>query len=793
MLGGQDFINYKFLRGDQDLITYGMDSDGDGKIDAPKDASKYNQHNWQDLLMRQGSVNNYDLSLNATLGKTQISSGLGYLNQKGLILSNDFKRYSGKIKLDHTVSTKLKMGFSASYGKTVSGGVVSSGGGDGSFSGLIQAMYTERPVELYSPTESEEYSNGYVSLESMVTNQTYKNVQLGRLLGNAYMEYKFVPELKLDIRASGNTSNSKLQEFYSPSSKWGRLYNGMASINHVLTESYTVSATLNYTKRFLKKHDVSGLIGGEMNAYHNEQFGVRSKDFQDITTGVFDISKGNIVDKPTSLVSQTNRLSAFARASYSYMYKYYLTVNMRADESSNFQAGSRLGYFPSVSAAWRVNNERFMRSLSAISNLKLRASAGVSGNDRISSYGAYASMTPNYYSANGSTIMGMSPYTSENKHLKWESTYQYNLGIDLALFDSRISLVGDVYYKDTRDMLFKAKIPSQSGFTEQWQNVGRLSNKGVELSLVTRNIESKNFTWNTTVNFDLNRNKVISLGDAAFLPIIIPNGTLTDVARVIVGQPIGTGFGYVFDGNYQLTDFTWKDKTTNTDIDPSAITSANIAQFSGTLKPGVTTINSVTIKPGDRKYRDISGKDGVPDGTIDSYDRTVISNSNPDFSFGIGNELTYKNFDLNFFFEGVLGSQIMNAFTNMVEAGAKGNNAYNLTQQYWYNRWTPENPSNTYAGIMNSTNDFVSSYYVEDASYVRLKNVVFGYKLDNKLLKVLKLSSLRFYISLENAFILTKYSGMDPDIRSANPLFSGFDRLTYPRARTSSIGFNLTF
>jgi len=793
MMGGQDFVNYKFLRGDQDLITYGRDTNGDGIIDSPKDASQYKQYNWQDLLLRQGSVNNYDLSLNSTIGKTQISSGLGYLKQKGLILANDFERYSGKLKFDHSVNMKLKVGASVSYGKTVSTGAVSSGGGDGSFSGLIQAMYTERPIELYSPSESEEYSNGFVSLETMVTDKTYKNVGMSRMLGSAYLDYTIIPELKLNIRASGNSSNSKLQEFYSASSKWGRVTNGMANIANVTTESYTISSTLNYTKRFQKKHDISGLLGAEMNAYHNEQFGIKAKDFQDETTGVFDISKGSVIDKPTSMVSQTNRMSAFARASYSYMYKYYLTANIRADASSNFQADSRLGYFPSLSGAWRINNERFLKSVSAISNLKLRVSAGVSGNDRISSYGALASMTPNYYSANGSTIMGMSPYTSENKNLKWESTYQYNLGLDLALFNNRISLVGDVYYKDTRDMLFKARVPSQSGFTDQWQNIGRLSNKGLELTLISRNIESDKFSWTTTVNFDLNRNKVISLGDADFLPVIIGNGALTDVARVIVGQPIGTGFGYVFDGNYQLTDFTWKDKTTNAIADPSTINSSNIAQYTNTLNEGAVAINSITVNPGDRKYKDISGKDGVPDGTIDSYDRTVISNSNPDFNIGFGNEFRYKNFDLNFFFEAVVGAEIMNAFTNMVEAGAKGSSSYNLTQSYWNNRWTPENPSNIYARLMNITNDIVSSYYVEDASYLRLKNITLGYTFDRKMLKAIKIASLRFYLTAENAFVLTNYSGMDPDIRSASALFSGFDRMSYPRARNYSIGFNLTF
>jgi TonB-linked SusC/RagA family outer membrane protein len=793
MMNAQDYVNYKFARADQNpLTTYGTDTDGDGIIDTPKDASLYKQYNWQDLMLRQGSTNNYDLSMNTTLGKTRISSSLGYLNQKGIIMANEYQRYTGRIKFDHEVNSKLMVGASASIGSTVSSGVVSSGGGEGSYTGIIQAIYTERPIELYSTSEAIDYPGGFVSLASMITDEAFRKTTLTRLIGNAYIDYKITKDLRLNISSSANTSGSKLQEFYSVATKWGRVSNGMANISEITTNSSTSSATLNFNKKFNKAHTVTALIGGEMNGYHYESFGIKSKNFQDETTGVFDISKGALIDKPTSLVTQVNRMSAFGRASYSYKDKYYLTVNMRADASSNFKIGSRVGYFPSVSGAWRVNNEQFLKSAEFISNLKLRASMGTTGNDRIPAYQALSSLTPNYYSANGATIMGLSPNTSGNNNLKWESTKQYDLGIDLALFDSRISIVGDVYYKDTRDMLIQAPIPSQTGFTTQWQNIGRLSNKGIEVSLTSRNIETYKFSWKSTVNFDLNRNEVVSLGGAQFLPVIIGSGLLTDVARVVLNQPIGTGFGYQFDGNYQLTDFTWKEKATSAVVDPSTITSANISQYTSTLNTGVVSINSVATKPGDRKYKDLSGPNGVPDGTIDSNDRTIISNSNPKFNLGFGNEFTYGNFDLNFFFEGVFGPQIMNAFTSMVEAGAKGANSYNLTQDYWANRWTPENPTNDKAGILNGTSDFVSSYFVEDASYIRLKNLVLGYKVKGKVLNSLKIKSLRCYVSVENVYTWTKYSGMDPDVRSATALFPGFDRLSYPRTRSYSIGLNLT-
>ena len=797
VLNAQDYINYKYTR---DYVSgnlssgYGMDSNADGKIDAPKDANAYQQFNWQDALLRQGSSHNYDLAVNSTLEKTRISSSLGYLTQEGLVVGNSFDRYSAKIKIDHPVNDKLSVGSSVILGSTVSKGVVSSGGGDGGFTGLIQAIYTERPVVLYTASELlNDYPNGYVKLDNMVSDAAFRQSTLNRMIGSVNAEYKILKELKFTLSGSANLSTSKLQEFYGATTTWGRLTNGTANISEVGTNSSTASATLFYNKTFKKDHTFTALLGSEMSAYHLESFGVKAKGFEDQSTGVFDISKGAVVDKPTSLVTQVNRMSAFGRISYTYMSKYYLTANIRADESSNFQVGNRLGYFPSVSTAWRVNSEKFMKSLDFISNLKIRASAGSSGNDRITPYGSMGALTPSYYSSNGATIMGMTPYILENKNLKWETTNQYDLGLDLSLFNNRISLTGDVYFKDTRDMLFKAKIPVQSGYTDQWQNIGRMSNKGIELSLITRNIETKDFTWTTTTNFDLNRNEVLSLGDAQFLPVTIGAGLLTDVSRVIVGQPIGTGYGYIFDGNYQLSDFTWIDKTTQLVVDPSTITSANMSQHTSTRNAEVVKISGLNVNAGDRKYKDISGPNGVADGVIDNYDRTFISNSNPKFNFGFGNEFTYKSFDLNIFFEGVVGPQIMNAFNSMVEAGGKGSNSYNITQEFWNNRWTPENPSNTYASLLNASNNFVSSYYVEDASYVRLKNITLGYKPKAKSLKAIGISSFRCYLSVENAYLWTKYSGMDPDIRSANPLFAGFDRLSYPRAQSLTMGVNLTF
>ena len=386
--------------------------------------------------------------------------------------------------------------------------------------------------------------------------------------------------------------------------------------------------------------------------------------------------------------------------------------------------------------------------------------------------------------------MGMAPNTSANPKLKWETTYQYNAGLDLSLFKERIDMSLDVYYKDTQDMLYRAILSAQAGFTEQWQNIGRVQNKGIELSLTSHNIDKKNFSWTTNYTFDLNRNKVVDIGGADYTSINMSNGTFTtDISRIMVGQPIGIGYGYQCIGNYQLTDFIIKDKYGNDFTDnPEIVTADNIGFFKFTLKDGVTRISSVNVQPGDRKYKDLNG-----DGVINADDRKIISNSNPKFSMGLGNNFSFWNFDLSVFLEGVFGREILNEFKCRSESNGTSAYSNNLQVKSYTNRWTPENGSTTYSRLMNQTGTYVSSYYVEDASFVRIKNISLGYNVPAKLLDKAKISTLKFTLSVDNAFVFTKYTGMDPDVSSSNSLFSGFDRMSYPKARVYSFGINLTF
>ncbi len=789
MLDGQEYVNYRFSRKDYGYLDYGVDTDGDGINDTPKDASVYMYNDWQKIMYRTAVTQDYNLSVNAIANrKTQLLFSFGYMNQDGLIRNNDFQRYTGRVKLDHAISDRVKVGVSVNYGRTVSDGAVSSGGGELGNSGLIQLIYLRRPIDYY--TDSDTDNMGSYSLLDCVTDETYRRTVYSRISGNAYVDWEIISGLTFRAQASGNTSSSKGMEFYTVNSMWGFSKNGYGRIKSVDTYGWNASATLTYKKSWNEAHNLNAMLGVEMSAYKNENLTVGAYDFADASTGVFDISKGGIQEAPQENVGMSTMMSMFGRLEYNYRQRYYASFNMRADGSSKFMPGSRVGYFPSVALAWRLSEEEFMENVTWLDQFKLRASVGASGNDRISNYATMALMTTNYYAVNGTELMGMAPSISANTKLKWETTYQYDLGLDISLFNNRIDLLADVYYKDTRDMLYRATLPAQTGFVEQWQNLGRVENKGVEISLSTHNINTRNFSWSTNITFDLSRNKVLDIGGIEYTSVNIAHGQLAnDISRIMVGQPIGIGYGYVADGNYQLDEFWAVDRNGRRFSAETIVTEGNYSNYKYELKEGTVSINSVTVQPGDRKYRDFDG-----DNEITTADKTVISNSNPDFMMGFGNTFSLYGFDLSFFFEGVFGRDIMNEFKLRSESGQSGGTQFNnLTKAAWHGRWSVENPSDTYSGLLNQTNTWVSSYYVEDGSFIRLKNISLGYTFDGPKLKKARISAIRLNFNADNVFVITGYSGMDPDVSSSNPLFTGFDRLSYPKARTFTFGVNLTF
>lgn len=784
MLDPQGYMDYRFNYGSSSNL-WGQDLDEDGIADIPYNADDYGTFNWQNLLLRKGYSQKYNLSAQQGTDQMNYLLGVAYDQQGGVVESNDYTRFSANAKINGNITNKLKMGLSANYGRTSTDGAVSSGGGAGSYSGLIQSMYTEKPVGIFVPEENEGQDT-YIPLTTMFFD-SYKNVNFNSVQGSLFLEYEIIPGLKFRASGAGRNTFSKMQEFYGKETRWGKGDNGRAGIQEVRTASLTQSNTLTYTNKVGNRY-LTAMLGQEINTYKSENVNIRAFDFEDETTGVFDLAKGNVVDKPTTYTYELSRLSYFGRFNYNIDYKYYFTATFRADGSSNFGSGNRFGYFPSGAFAWKINNENFLKEVEEISNLRLRLSYGLTGNDRMSSYVALARLGINNYAGNGAPIFGMAPTQSPNPKLKWEATAQTNIGIDFGLFNERFTLTADAYRKNTSDMLLNTPIPSQTGYSLQMQNIGSVINKGFELTISSENIKKENFSWSSTLNFDVNRNKVTSLGDAQFLPVSIAGGFLTDIGRVIVGQPIGTGFGYVADGNYQMDDFIITNAAGNP-VDIANITEKNLHLYHYELKEGVTSMAGVSVRPGDRRYLDLNG-----DNVINADDRKVISDSNPKFNIGLSNQFRYKQFDLSFFLEGVSGRDIMNAFIYRSESRVGGGSPEsNITADYFANRWTPEHPSNTYAGIKSNTNSLVSSYYVEDGSFVRFKNLSVGYTFDSNVLRRMRINHLRLNFTVDNLYVWTNYSGLDPDISSSTPLMRGYDRLSYPRARTYFLGLHVEF
>lgn len=774
MLNGQEYVDYRHELSPT-VNVWGIDTDGDLVPDAARDVSSFKSHNWQNELFRTGSIEKVNLSMQGGQENTTFSGSFGVLSQKALVENNDYDSYSARFNLDHKASDKISVGLGATWGKSKNTGLASSGGGEGSWSGIVQSIYTFRPILLASPDEGEDQ---LISLETMVFD-AHKETDYNRISGNAYIRYKILYNLGLRVSGGGHLTSSKLSEFYGTNTLWGYTRNGMATLRSILSSSFYQSNVLDYWKKINNGDMLKLMAGFDLNTYRFENFSIRNTDFTDESTGVFDISKGSVLELPYSRVYETKRMSFFGRINYNIKEKYLFTGTFRADGSSNFGNGNRYGYFPSAAFAWRVIEEPFMDNLNSMSNLKLRLSYGETGNDRISPYSSMARLSPAYYPSNGGTVYGAAPTSSANPDLKWETTSQYNAGLDIGMFDNRLTLTGDVYYKKTEDMLLNAEVSSQTGFSTQWRNIGDMENKGLELAINSVNVDSRAFKWNTSFNFYMNRNKILSLGGTEDIPVIIGSGHIRDVGIVREGEPLGTAYGYEWIGIYQIDDFTWQNNS-----DPNI--DHNDRDY--TLKDGVPDIAGVRVKPGDFKYKDIAGDDGV----VNSDDRKIISNSNPKFAGAISNEFHYNKFSLNLFFEGVYGNEIFNAFPNRVESG-QGDPSYNLTKEYWYNRWTPENPSNRYASINNPTDNLASTYYVEDGSYLRFKTLSLAYNFDKNSLRFLNIANLKVYASIDNLHVWTNYSGIDPDIRSRTDLLPGYDRMAYPRARTYTFGLDLTF
>ena len=627
------------------------------------------------------------------------------------------------------------------------------------------------PAFLDDPDENLAQVNPIVQSES-VTNKR----RADQWIGNVSLTWEIIKGLTFRSAATYNNTVTRQDIFYHDGSKEVRRNGGEPYGSSQYTRALR---WVNYNqltwRQKIKKHSYDVMIGEEMQENYSEYVYGQAMNFAFEDLANDNLGVGATPSAVRSSWSRDALMSFFVRANYNYDNRYLFTATMRADGSTVFSDNHKWGYFPSFSFAWRINKEKWMSNASGwLSNLKLRASWGMVGNDRISNYLSLNLYSPEKYGVGTDMTTVLTPTHLANKNLKWEGSSTVNLGLDLGFFKDRLTATVDIFNKDTKDLLLAQQLAHATGFETQMQNIGKIRNQGIEVSISSTNISTKNFLWQTDFNISFIRNELMSLASGSnYVQArsgFDSNFTAYDYIA-IVGQSIGLIYGYEFDGIYQSDDFN---------IDPSG---------NYTLKDGVVdnTLYTEGVEPGVVKYKDMTG-----DGVVTEADRTVIGKTLPDFYGGITNSFEFYGVDFSFMFQFNYGNDIYNAtrlFSTQTRQGR-----YNFLAEV-ADRWSPTNASNTvpkYDGYV--TND-VYSRFVEDGSFLRLKNVTLGYTFPSKLTRKAKISKLRIYASAQNLFCLSNYSGYDPEVSTAssNPMTPGLDWGAYPRSRVFTMGLEISF
>ena len=745
------------------------------------------QYDWQDKIFRSALTHNHYASLNGGKEGTRYSASLSYMNQEGIITNSDFERYQGRVSLDQRISDKFKVNLNANYTRAITNGTSPSSTVSSATSRLMYSVWGYRPVtydnadlenSLFDPAVDS--SNDYRFNPILNQREEYRKRIEDNLVANTFVEYTILPGFKAKVSAGYRLKNVTNEQFNNSKTRYGnptRSEGVNASMGTTENRSWLNENTLTYVKTFNKKHNLNALAGITFQGDYYKYYYMKVQQITNEALGMSGMDEGT-PSKVESSLSESKLMSYLARVNYNYDSKYYLTASFRADGSSKFVGNNRWGYFPSASVAWNFNREAFLEKASSwLSNGKLRLSWGMTGNNRVGDFAAlaklYSSITTEYV-FNNSYYPGYALSALANKDLKWETTDQVNLGFDLGFFNDRINLTVDVYHKLTRDLLLNADLPYSTGFSSAYKNIGKMQNRGLEITLETQNIKTKDFTWSTNFNISFNRGKIkeLNAGQETLLSTVsFDNGYQTPSYIAQVGQPVGLMYGFVYDGTYKYEDF---DKTASGDY----ILKANIPNNGG---------DRTAIKPGTAKYKDING-----DGVVNDNDRTIIGRGHPIHTGGFTNNFTYKDFDLSIFFQWSYGNNIINANRLIFENGEPRKET-NMFASY-INRWTPENPNSDIPAVRGQGPKVFSSRVIEDGSYLRLKTISLGYNVPAKALKKCSLSSARIFISGENLLTFTSYSGYDPEVSVRNSaLTPGFDYSAYPRAYNFSVGLNIGF
>ena len=703
---------------------------------------------WQDLIFRTAPLVSTSLNINGGNQKTKFSISGSMFNQEGIIEGSNYDRYSIRSNVDHQFSKKFSVVLSSTFTRLDSDRKDSGGGTRGSslISGTIAAPPTLSPYTEDGGITRLSIVYPFVATD-MINPLNYIEEQSSHIKANLALintALIFKPIDEITIRISGGIEN---RDDRSDSYTTRSFYNssGQASVGASQFTSLLSENTITYTNSFKNKHNISAVGGFTYQDFLSESLSGSGTGFLSDNFETYNLSAADVPGIPGSGYSKSVLLSYLARVNYNYLNKYFATLSFRADGSSKFSKENKWGYFPSAALAWRISDENFLKENTVISNLKFRTSWGATGSQAIGPYVTLNQLSSGKTVFNNDLSGTFAPGTNLPGDLKWETTEQFDVGFDLGVLDNRVMLTADYYVKNTKDLLNTVRLPASLGFTSTVQNVGEVQNKGLEFGVETQLFRGK-FKWDINANVSLNRNKVVKLYNGEdILGPSNPAVSLTGNINILrEGQPIGIFYGFKENG-YDEKGFI--------------------------------------------KYQDLT-----PDNKLTNEDRTYIGDPNPDFIYGFNSNMSWKNFELNIFIQGTYGNDIMNIgqIYNTYDYGF----GLNMIRDVLNNHWTADNPSAKYPKVSYFTKYQISDRFVEDGSYLRLKNVQLAYNLPVSSLGVNWLKSLQVYASGQNLLTLTSYSGWDPEVNArggANSTVLGVDDNVYPMSKTMTLGIRVRF
>lgn len=726
---------------------------------------------WQDEVFRTAPIQNYQLSLSGGNDKTTFFTSGAYFKQDGIVMNTGFERYSARVNLDHKASRHVTVGMNLSPSFASSRLLPVE---DQVFSGGILGSALSLPptVPVYNPDGSfttllgpSPYNIGVIDNPVAIASKIKNKRTVFRTLGNVYAEATIINGLKFRTSFGIDYSDSRDNAYYPTDLGWNGVpapVQARASASTGRDLNWLNENILTYKKTFGEKHELDLLAGFTAQKARYEAASLNATNFP--TDLVPTLNAGQVTSGGTA-VSEWSLLSMLARANYTYGGKYLFSATMRRDGSSRFGARNKWGTFPSASVGWYISEEHFMKSQQVVSDLKLRASYGLAGNNTIGNYNHIGLLSNRRYSFGegaGALAYGLYPGSISNEQLGWEMMHQFDIGVDFSMLRSRLSFTIDFYNKNTTDLLLNVPVPASTGYETALQNIGKLNNRGWEFSVNSRNFTGA-FKWSTAFNISFNRNKVMKLGPSGN-PIISKSPSFSPNTHITrIGSPIGSFWGYEAIGVYQSQE----------DVDSSPRVGGNTGS-----------------RPGDLKFRDIDG-----DGAITPSDVTIIGDNAPDFFYGITNNFSYGPFSLSILGDGVQGIQLLNGSRRNI---GLVNGSY--SRKDVLGRWqSPEQPGDGRTPRANvaptgGNVSYVSSLLVENASFFRIRNINLRYSLPEKLAKAVYLQNASVSLSVQNAFTFTKYRGYNPEqsLNGSSSLTPGVDFNGYPLARTFTLGLNLT-